>query len=323
MTDLELVAQIKNRARELGFAACGIASLEPVASHSHLEEWLASGFHAEMNWMAKPESVWKREDAHRVLDGAQTAICVALHYRTEEIWDEASHGKVARYARGVDYHDVIVPRLRELLAFIQKLTPCNGRAYSDTGPILERDLARRAGIGWVGKNTMLLSRELGSYFLIGELLIDIELPSDRPHWENFCGSCTRCMDACPTQAFEAPVVLDANKCISYQTIESRERLPNPSSTRFGDWAFGCDICQEVCPWNNKSAARSQEITLWSRDDLPTLHEMLFASQAELSPKLRRSPLKRAKRRGLRRNALAVLKNRRAGKLRVLDVEEMP
>ncbi len=166
--------------------------------------------------------------------------------------------------RGADYHDIMTARLRELLAWIQTQTPCAGRVYADTGPLLERELAQRAGLGWIGKNTLLLSRELGSYFFLGEILLDIEIEPDRPHIEQFCGSCTRCLHACPTGAFEAPFVLNANKCISYHTIENRESVPRELRALLGDWVFGCDVCQEVCPWNDKSRAFSSEPELWTR-----------------------------------------------------------
>ena len=305
-----LSQQIKQRATELGFAACGITAATPSQSHPHYVQWLAQGFHAAMQWMGREDAVAKRADVRHVLPGAKSVVCVALHYRTDAPWDEATHGKVARYARGVDYHDVMTKRLRELLAWIQQQTPCAGRVYVDTGPVLERELAQRAGLGWTGKNTMLLSRELGSYFLLGEILLDIELEIDRPHIEQYCGSCTRCLDACPTQAFVAPFVLDANKCISYHTIENREALPRDLRQNFGDWIFGCDVCQEVCPWNNKSQAQSDEPELWTRSEFPTLLETLMMPQQEFSQRLKGSPLKRPKRRGMRRNALTLLKGRK-------------
>jgi epoxyqueuosine reductase len=184
----------------------------------------------------------------------------------------------------------------------------------DTGPLLEREIARRAGLGWIGKNTMLLSRELGSYFLLGEIVLDLELEYDAPHTAQFCGSCTRCLDACPTQAFVAPYVLDANKCISFHTIENREGAPREEKAKFGDWVFGCDICQEVCPWNHKSEenplAHSAEPELWTREEFPTLTEFVTLPQEEFSRRLKGSPLKRPKRRGMKRNALAVLRNRK-------------
>ncbi len=259
--------------------------------------------------MARPEAVEKRADVRNAWPAAKTVVCVALHYRTDAPHDDEKMGKIARYARGNDYHDVLTARLRELLVWIKEKTCCEGRVYVDTGPILERELAQKAGIGWIGKNTMLLSRELGSYFLLGELLLDIELPSDRPHLEQFCGSCTRCLDACPTNAFVGPRVLDANKCISYHTIENRKLAPKSVREKFGDWIFGCDICQEVCPWNAKSGAQSTEIELWTREETPSLLEWLLVPQDEFSRRLKGSPIKRAKRRGMKRNAARALKNR--------------
>ncbi len=311
MSSHELAQAIKARASELGFAACGIADAAPSANHAHYLSWLADGFFAGMKWIAREDAVEKRADIHRVLDGVQSVVCVAMHYRTDEVWNESAHGNVARYARGTDYHEFMTARLRELLSWIKQQMSCEGRVYVDIGPILEREWAQRAGIGWVGKNTMILSRELGSYFLLGEILLNVKLPADAPHIEQFCGSCTRCLDACPTQAFQAPFVLNANKCISYHTIENRERAPIELREKFGDWLFGCDVCQEVCPWNAKSSAHSDEPALWTRPEMPTLLEMLLAPPAEISPKLKGSPLKRAKRRGLKRNALNVLKNRRS------------
>ena len=305
-----LSRHIKERAAQLGFVACGITDVEPLQSHPHFLRWIARGYHATMQYLSREDAAFKRADVRHVMPEAKSIICVAMHYRTSEPWDDEKNGKVARYARGTDYHDFMTPRLRELLSWINEQTPCRGRVYVDTGPILERELARRAGIGWIGKNTMLLSRELGSYFLLGEILLDIELETDRPHVENYCGSCTRCLDACPTNAFAAPGVLDANKCISYHTIENRAAIPRDLRPHFGDWVFGCDICQEVCPWNNKSKAASVEPQLWTREEFPSLLESLMMPQTEFSRRLKGSPLKRAKRRGLKRNALAVLKNRK-------------
>ena len=173
MSSSRLSQQIKQRATELGFAACGITPAEPSQTHTHLQDWLSRGFNASMQWMAREDAVEKRADVRRVLPGAQSVVCVAMHSRTDQEWDEATHGKVARYARGFDYHDFMTARLRELLAWLQEDTGCSGRVYVDTGPLLERELAQRAGLGWVGKNTMLLSRELGSYFLLGEILLDV------------------------------------------------------------------------------------------------------------------------------------------------------
>jgi epoxyqueuosine reductase len=302
---------IKTRALELGFAACGIAAAGEAATQKYFQEWLAKNYNADMNWIAREDTVQKRSDPRYILPEAKSIICVAMHYRTDESWDESTFGKVARYARGIDYHEVMPKRLRALLEWIQEQQPCNGRIYVDTGPVLEREWAQRAGLGWIGKNTMLLSRELGSYFLLGEILLDIELEPDRPHLEEYCGTCTRCIEACPTQAIVAPRVLDANRCISYQTIENREEIPEHLKIKFGDWIFGCDICQEVCPWNNKSTFMSDEPELWTRKEMPTLLEWLMLPPEEYSRRLSKSPLKRPKLKGMQRNAQIAAKNREA------------
>ena len=315
--------EIKNRAIELGFAACGIARVEPSSSHPHFQDWLQNEYHADMNWIARDDAIAKRADIHEIMPNAKSVICVAMHYRTpenaEKSWDASTHGQVARYARGTDYHEFMPQRLRQLLSWIQERQSCEGRAYVDTGPLLEREWAQRAGIGWVGKNTMILSRELGSYFLLGEIILDLELEPDRPHVEEFCGSCTRCLDACPTDAFAAPRVLDANKCISYHTIENREEIPDALKTKIGDWIFGCDICQQVCPWNGKSKAVSPEPELWQRvetREIPNLLEWLLLPQEEFSFRLSKSPLKRPKLSGMKRNAQVVLENRASGELEI-------
>lgn len=304
-----LLQEIKERARQLGFAACGVARVEPSSTHEYFLEWLASDFQAEMNWMAREDAIQKRRDPRLVLPDAKSMVCVAMHYRTPAEWDTSTHGAVARYARGVDYHEFMPRRLRELLSWIQERQSCHGKVYCDTGPILEREWARCAGLGWIGKNSMLLSRQLGSYFLLGEILLDIELEPDRPHIEEFCGSCTSCMDACPTQAIVAPRVIDANKCISFHTIENRSKIPDELKPKFGDWIFGCDICQDVCPWNHKSTHLSGKPELWTRQEFPTLLEWLLLTPEEYSRRLRKSPLKRPKLAGMKRNAQIALENR--------------
>ena len=310
---------IKERAKELGFAACGIARVESSATHHHFEEWLENERQADMNWIAREDAVAKRKDVREIMPDAKSVLCVAMHYCTNDNWDREAHGNVARYARGTDYHEFMPQRLRQLLSWIQEHEPCAGRVYVDTGPVLEREWAERAGIGWVGKNTMVLSRELGSYFLLGEIILDLELPPDRPHVEEFCGSCTRCLDACPTDAFVGPRVLDANKCISYHTIENREEIPDELKVKFGDWIFGCDICQQVCPWNNKSTFVSEEPELWRRAEdreIPNMLEWLLLPQEEFSYRLSKSPLKRPKLAGMQRNAKIILENRRKNDLEI-------
>ena len=302
-----------SRAQALGlFIACGVARAAPSRSASRLERWLEHGHHAGMAWMGKPESVEKRADVRRLLPGARSVVALAMLYRTDAPWDAASLGEIARYARGDDYHDWMKARLRELLEWAKAAGGGAGLACVDTAPVLEREWAQRAGLGWIGKNSLLMNRAFGSYVLLGELILEVELPPDEPHAADFCGTCTRCIDACPTNALLEPRVLDSNLCIAYHTIENRELAPLQLREDFGDQVFGCDICQQVCPWNQKAerdGVFSAEPERWTRPQLPTLHEWVALPQTEFSARLQGSPLKRAKRRGMRRNAARALKNR--------------
>lgn len=309
----DLKAALKARAQELGFIACGVASVGPSQSVSRLEAWLERGFEASMAWMNRSDAREKRANIEKLFPGARSVVSLAFPYATEEPWDEQKMGHIARYARGLDYHDFLPARIRELLGWLQSQAECEGKVCVDTAPVLEREWAVRAGLGWIGKNTLLLSRDFGSYVLLGELILNIELPPDTPHLEQFCGSCTRCMDACPTNALVEPRVLDANKCIAFHTIENRQLAPKNMREQFSDRAFGCDICQEVCPWNQKAARDgkwSQEIELWTRPEMPKLEEWVSLDQSEFSRRLKGSPIKRTKRRGMRRNAARALRNRR-------------
>ncbi len=219
-------------------------------------------------------------------------------------------GQVARYARGTDYHDVLRGKLKQLLRWLQTESPgTQGRGVVDTAPLLERDFARRAGLGWFGKNTMLIHKKIGSYFLLGALLLDLPLEPDAPFAPNHCGTCTACLDACPTQAFPAPGVLDARRCISYLTIELRGPIPMELREPMADWVFGCDICQEVCPWNRK-APPGFDPDLKARPELESLDlvEVLSLSDAEFRSRFKGTALYRSKRRGLLRNAAIVLGN---------------
>jgi epoxyqueuosine reductase len=252
-----------------------------------------------------------------MLPEVRSVIMVAMNYKPpgpaegEGNEDAALTGKVARYARGEDYHDVFRRRLGELLAWLQGEAPgCVGRGVVDTAPLLERDFARRAGLGWIGKNTMLLHKHLGSYFLLGALLVDVPLRADAPHAAGHCGTCTACLEACPTAAFVGPGQLDARRCISYLTIELKGPIPEDLRPAVGDWLFGCDVCQEVCPWNRKAPAGS-EPALGPRPGLAEvdLIELLGLSPEEFRERFRGTALTRPKRRGVLRNAAVVLGNR--------------
>jgi epoxyqueuosine reductase len=310
----ERSAWVKEQARAVGFDMAGIAAAEPAATRGAYRDWLAAGMAGEMGYMSRdPE---RREDPAVVLPEARAVVVVALRYRPA---DEAAaeradpgRGQVARYALGEDYHDVMLARLRELLGRVRARygEEVAGRAYVDTGPLLERDLAQRAGLGWFGKNTNLLHRRLGSYFFLGALLVGLELAPDVPATAH-CGTCRRCLDACPTGAFVAPYVLDARRCISYLTIELKGPIPRDLRPLIGNWIYGCDICQEVCPWNRK-APPTEEPAFGPRDGLqaPELIPLLRLTEAEFRERFRGSPIKRAKRRGLLRNVAVALGNAR-------------
>lgn len=292
-----------------GFDLAGITSLDSPETIGMFDAWLAHGYAGEMGYIERGAA--KRRQPQTVFEGARSAIVVALDYGGRE-----PSGSVARYARGLDYHDVMMQRLNEVLDAIRAISaqPVRGKPYVDTGPILERDLARRAGLGWFGKNTNLINPKLGSFFFLGALLVDLELETDLPFTEDRCGTCTRCLDACPTDALPEPRVLDANRCISYLTIELKGAIPEDLRPLMGDLIYGCDICQEVCPYNIKFAHTAEEPAFLpraavGRKDARTLaREVLLMSQTEFSAAFKGSPMKRAKLRGLKRNAAVVLGN---------------
>jgi epoxyqueuosine reductase len=305
-------ARLKAQALGLGFDLAGIASLGPVGSAPEFERWLAQDHHGDMGYLERSAAL--RRDTTLPEPGMRSALVVALDYGGRE-----PSGPVARYARGDDYHRVMWDRLDELLAWAREerardALPLRGRAYVDTGPILERDLARRAGLGWFGKNTMLINPRTGSFFFIGALFLDAMLVPDEPFAEDHCGTCTRCLDACPTGAFTAPRVLDARRCISYLTIELRGEIPAEMHAAVGDHLYGCDVCQDVCPWNVRFARDLHEPAFAARPALGghsarTLAESVHSMTAETyATTFRGSAMKRAKLEGLRRNAAVVLAN---------------
>ena len=316
-----LATRVKAQAYGLGFDLVGITSLGPAETASAFDDWVARGYAGTMSYL--PRGAEKRRDTRLPYPGATTAIVVAMSYGGAE-----PSGPIARYARGDDYHDVMVERLDELHAWLgeELAAPVQGKAYVDTGPILERDLARRAGLGWFGKSTMLINPRLGSYFFLGALLVNVELPADAPFAEDRCGTCTRCLDACPTGALVAPRSLDATRCVSYLTIELRGAIPEELREPIGGLLYGCDVCQDVCPWNEKFAAGLAEGSpyasreaLGTRDARTLARELLAMSQEEFSAAFKGSPMKRAKLRGLKRNAAVVLGN--AGTVEDVDVLE--
>lgn len=302
MTPETLAARIKDEGRRLGFDLVAVGPAGPPAHGPAFLDWLDAGHAAGMAYLERGRD--KRLDPGRVLDGARSVIACALGYR--QGLDAAGVPGVARYAWGEDYHAVMEPRLRTLADTLGRLAPGSvARAYVDTGPLLERDLAARAGLGWTGKNTMLLHPDLGSFFFIGTVLTTAELAADDPLPDR-CGSCTRCLEACPTAAFVEPYVLDARRCIAYLTIEHRGPVPADLRPGVGAWTFGCDVCQDVCPWNRRAPATGE--AAFQPRALPSLAELLLMDEAVYRERFRGSPLKRARREGLARNAAVALGN---------------
>lgn len=305
---LALTSAVKERAAQLGFDAVALGPADPPPHAVAFERWLDAGYGDGMDYLGRTRA--QRVAPDRLLPGARSVVALALSYNPPPGVARDDWAGVARYARGQDYHEVMRPRLEALARFIEVTAEGGTRSRTavDTSAVLERDLAARAGLGWIGKNTNLLSPTLGSYFFIGIVLTTAALIADAPQPDH-CGTCTACLDACPTRAFVAPWVLDARRCISYLTIEHRGPVAVELREAIGEWVFGCDVCQEVCPWNRKAQAAATA-AFGSTESLGPLTELLGLDEAAFRARFRHTALWRAKRAGLARNAALVLGNRR-------------
>jgi epoxyqueuosine reductase len=303
---------IQQRARELGFDDCRFATADPPATAPQFERWLATQYHGDMHWLAR--NAHKRTNPREVLADARTIISLAVTYggptAPSEHQAPSPRGLIARYARYKDYHDILAQRLKSLTAFVNQLGGQGTRSlwYVDTGPFLERDLAQRAGLGFIGKHTNLISRRMGNWIFLAEIITTLELPPDPPE-QNRCGSCARCIAACPTAAITAPFQLDARRCISYLTIEFKGSIPVELRPAIGNRIYGCDDCLAVCPWN-RFAREGRMMKEHARPDLaePDLVELLALDEAGFKRRFAGTPILRTKRRGLLRNVCVALGN---------------
>lgn len=299
---MELEERIRRRALELGFALCGFARLRPLEREAYVRSWVAEGRAGEMHYLER--NLEKRLDPQLVLPGARSVVVLGwpyrAHVRPEAVpdWREKLLGRMASYALGPDYHDVVGRKLRELSGWLESQVPCRTRPYVDTGPVLEREWARLAGVGWIGKNTLVLDPSHGSWFFLGEILTDLPL-EDSELQPDRCGGCRRCLDRCPTGALDEPYRMDARLCIAYLTIELRGPIPRELRPALENWVFGCDLCQEVCPWTRE--VPSAEGTWF-------LPELLLLDQEGFRIRFGRTAVRRAKREGLLRNAAVALGN---------------
>jgi len=299
-TDTDLKEYIRTRAYALGFSFLGFAQAEKLTHHEKpLRSWLEAGMHGEMGYMANHLDI--RLDPRLLHPDTRTIISLAYNYFPETKQSKDSY-QVAKYAYGKDYHEILKPKLHTLLNDISSRVPCSGRVFTDSAPILEREWARRAGLGWIGKNSLLIHPKQGSFFFLAEIIIDIAIEADEPFSKNMCGNCTRCMDACPTKAIVSPGIVDGSKCLSYLTIELRGEFDNEIPSDFSNRIFGCDICQDVCPWNSKSIPHT-DVDFTPHPRLLTLSKKDWDELSEDDYKaiFRKSAVKRAKYEGLKRN----------------------
>lgn len=320
--EAELSAAVKAQAASLGFSLCGICAAKEPPGFVRFGEWLDAGFAGQMSYLEGRRAAY--EHPRHVFENAESVIVLAMNYRTAEPRAPgAGQGRVSRYAWGeVDYHDLVRQRLQRFTDFLREAAPgAAARGVVDTAPLLERDFAQLAGLGWIGKNTMLINRREGSWFFLAAVLTDVPLAYDAPHETDHCGSCRACLDACPTDAFPRPYVLDATRCISYLTIELRESIPEPLREPMGEWVFGCDVCQDVCPWNGR-APLSSETAFAPADGLNPMDlcELFALDGAAFRERYRHGVFWRPRRRGMLRNAaIALGESRSAQGLRALMI----
>jgi len=291
----DLKQAIKQKARQLGFILAGVTSSEPPADYPIFESWLNAGMHGTMHYLAEEKNRARRSDAKLILPECKSILVLGIPYSAP------ASGQIASYAVGNDYHDVLPQRMRDLVDFIEQQLghPVPNRYYTDSGPILERELGQRAGLGWIGKNTCLINPRAGSTFFLAEILLGIDLEPDEPFATDHCGSCTRCLDACPTHCILPGRVLDARRCISYLTIELKDDIPEDLRPLMQDWVFGCDICQQVCPWNR--FAQPADSAFEPPIPLRVRTSDLLLKPQEFNQIFKNSPIKRPKRRGYLRN----------------------
>ncbi len=295
-------ALIKQEAKKLGFLFCGISKAEFLEEEApRLESWLKKDYHGQMKYMENHFD--KRLDPRKLVDGAKSVISLALNYYTDERQESQDAPKISKYAYGSDYHDVIKDKLKQLMEVIRAhIGDVHGRAYVDSAPVLDKAWAQKAGFGWIGKNANLLNKQFGSFFFLAELIVDVELEYDIAPTKDHCGTCTRCIDACPTDAIVGPYVVDGSRCISYLTIELKDEIPSEFKGKMGGWVFGCDVCQDVCPWNRFSVLSreaafkpSHELLNMTQSDWQDITEEVFAKL------FKKSAVKRTKFAGLKRN----------------------
>ena len=308
---LNLTAQhtklVKKTALELGFSFVGVAKARQLDEEARrLEEWLNRSYQGEMSYMANHFD--KRIDPTKLVPGAKSVVTLMYNYYNDEKQTDPTAPKISMYAYGKDYHHIVKDKLKTFLSILnEEIGEVHGRCFVDSAPVLERDWAKHSGIGWIGKNSLLINKKQGSYFFLAELIIDLELEADAPI-KDYCGTCTRCIDACPTEAIVEPYVVDGSKCISYFTIELKEAIPEEMKGKFGNWMFGCDICQQVCPWN-RFAKKHNEPNFEPHPDLlgMTKNDWEEVTEEVFRELFRKSAVKRTKFKGLKRNIDFLLK----------------